>query len=53
MPPEKREVIVLPPQEWQLEEPRPREPIFGEGLGEFIAYISGLAIMFTVIHLFR
>jgi hypothetical protein len=46
-------VIDLNPANWQSERPKPREPFWGRGWPEALAYLIGLTITMTVIHYFR
>jgi hypothetical protein len=44
--------IDLPPHKWQSDRPKPKEPFFGKGAPEWIAYIVSLTITLTIVHYF-
>jgi hypothetical protein len=43
-------IVDLKPNEWKSEREKQREPFFGSGAPEAIAYLVGLVITVTVIH---
>lgn len=43
-------VVELLPNEWKSEREKPREPIFGPGLPDAIAYVIGFVIVFSVLY---
>jgi hypothetical protein len=46
-------IIDLPPDQWRSEREKPREPFFGPGLPEGIAYVVGFTVMATLVYLLR
>jgi len=45
--------IDLPPKDWVSDREKPREPIFGPGLPDALAYGFGLFGMMLLLYLFR
>jgi hypothetical protein len=45
--------IDLPPSEYRSERKKPREPIFGPGLPDALAYLFGFAVVFTALQWLR
>jgi hypothetical protein len=45
--------IDLPPSDYSSERKKPREPIFGPGLPDALAYLVGFFAVWTVIYLLR
>jgi hypothetical protein len=43
-------IVELLPSEWHSEREKPREPIFGPGLPDAIAYAIGFVIVFSVLY---
>lgn len=42
--------IDLPPKEWVSERKKPREPIFGPGWPDALAYLVGMVAVVTLLH---
>ncbi len=45
--------IDLDPKEYSSERKKPREPIFGPGLPDALAYLFGFFAMMALLYLFR
>jgi len=46
-------MIELNPTEWTSERKKPREPFFGPGLPDALAYLVGMLSMMALLYLFR
>jgi hypothetical protein len=45
--------IDLPPKDWVSERKKPREPIFGPGLPDALAYLVGMFTVVAILYYFR
>jgi hypothetical protein len=45
--------IDLPPYEWKSERKKPREPFFGPGLPDALAYLVGMFSVMALLYFFR
>lgn len=46
-------LIDLPPSEYSSERKKPREPIFGSGAPEALAYLIGMFAVMAILYYFR
>jgi hypothetical protein len=53
LPEDDRKQIDLDPLQWRVDKPHKREPFFGEGAPEWVAYVIGLVIVLTVLSYLR
>jgi hypothetical protein len=45
--------IDLPPSEYRSERKKPREPFFGPGLPDAVAYLVGMFAVMAILYYFR
>jgi hypothetical protein len=45
--------IDLPPKDWVSDREKPREPIFGPGLPDALAYLFGMFAVVALLYFFR
>jgi hypothetical protein len=45
--------IDLPPRDYSSERKKPREPIFGPGLPDAVAYLVGMFAVVAILYWFR
>jgi hypothetical protein len=50
---ESDKMIELNPAEWTSEREKPREPFFGPGLPDALAYLVGMFSVMALLYLFR
>jgi hypothetical protein len=50
---EPEKLIDLNPKEWTSEREKPREPLFGPGLPDALAYLVGMFSVMALLYLFR
>lgn len=50
---DKTDFIDLPPHEWRSEREKPKEPFWGPGWPEALAYLVGLSAVVIITHLTR